>query len=165
MDFSETYRHSGPAPIFSPNGRYVAAAMEYRLVVRDIDSLQVVQLYSCLDKIQHIEWCCNSNYILCGLFKRAIVQIWSIEEPEWTCKIDEGPAGVQHAIWSPDGLHVLVVADFQIRITIWSLVDRTCSYIKGPKFADKGIAFSPDGRLLALAEVWHEIVIMTLLFN
>lgn len=56
--------------------------------------MQVVQLYSCLDKIQHIEWSFDSQYVLCGLFKRGIAQVWSVQEPDWTCKIDEGPAGI-----------------------------------------------------------------------
>ena len=154
MDFSESFKHSGPSPVYSPDGRYIASVQTpYSLAVRDVDTLQIVQLYSCLDKIQHIEWCPHSNYVLCALFKRPIVQVWSVQEPDWTCKIDEGPAGVQHARWSPDGQHILVTADFQIRITIWSLVDRSCTYIKGPKHGTKGLAFSPDGQHLALAEV------------
>ena len=56
-------------------------------------------------------------------------------------------------MWAPDGLSVLVVADFQIRISIISLVDSSVKVMRGPKFADQGIAFSPDGRLLAYAEV------------
>ena len=70
-----------------------------------------------------------------------------------SCKIDEGAAGVRNCMWAPDGLSVLVVADFQIRISIISLVDSSVKVMRGPKFADQGIAFSPDGRLLAYAEV------------
>ena len=43
--------------------------------MRDVDTLQIVQLYSCLDRIKHIRWCCRSEYILCGLLKRAVVQV------------------------------------------------------------------------------------------
>ena len=52
---------------------------------------------------------------MCGLVKRAVVQVWSVVEPDWTCKIDEGLAGAEAVHWSPDGLHILVTADFQIR--------------------------------------------------
>ncbi|GMH33685.1 hypothetical protein BSKO_01519 [Bryopsis sp. KO-2023] len=152
MDFSETYRYSGPSPAFSPDGRYIAVVVEYRLLVRDWQTLRVVQLYSCLDKIQHFEWSSDSNYILCGLYDRAIVQVWSVEDPEWTCKIDEGPAGITGARWCPDARSILVTADFQLKATIWSLTDRQRVYIKGPKFADKGIAFSPDGEHLVVTE-------------
>lgn len=36
------------------------------------------------------------RYVLCGLYSRGIVQVWSVEDPEWACKIDEGPAGIKH---------------------------------------------------------------------
>lgn len=177
MDFSETYRFSGPVPVCSPCGKYIAAATEYRLVVRDALTTQVAQIYSCIDKISDVQWCPSSTYIMCGLVKRAIVQVWSVVEPDWTCKIDEGLAGAEAVQWSPDGLHILVTADFQIRcmlprrlsqtqqpdhlrsfvdacrITIWSLASKSFVYISGPKHATRGIKFSPDGEYMAVAEV------------
>lgn len=153
MDFSESYRCSGPSPSFSPDGRYIAVVVEYRLLIRDWQTLRVVQLYSCLDRIRHYAWSPDSIYILCALYDRALVQVWSIEEPEWNCKIDEGQAGITGARWCPDARSILVSADFQLKATIWSLIDRKRVFIKGPKFSDKGIAFSSDGQHLAVAEV------------
>lgn len=51
MDFSESFRSSGPHPAFSPDGRFVATVVEYRLIIREVETLRVVQLYSCLDRI------------------------------------------------------------------------------------------------------------------
>lgn len=68
-------------------------------------------------------------------------------------KIDEGPAGVKNCIWAPDGCSILVVADFQIRISVYSLLDKSVKTMTGPKYPDRGISFSPDGELLAYAEV------------
>lgn len=75
MDFSEAYKSSGAAPLFSPDGKYIATVIDYRLVIRAADSMNVVQLYSCLDKIHKIEWSPNSVYVLCGLYDRAVVQV------------------------------------------------------------------------------------------
>ncbi|CAD7696704.1 unnamed protein product [Ostreobium quekettii] len=153
MEFSdEAVKFAGPVPPTSPDGRYVAVAVEYRLIVRDWQTLRVVQMYSCLDRIQHVEWSSDSSYILCGLYDRSIVQVWSILEPEWTCKIDEGLAGITSARWCPDGRSILVTAEFQIKATVWSLVDKACVQLAGPKFADAGLAFNPDGTQLAVAE-------------
>ncbi|PNW73649.1 hypothetical protein CHLRE_13g567150v5 [Chlamydomonas reinhardtii] len=153
MDFSESFRSSGPHPAFSPDGRFVATVVEYRLIIREVETLRVVQLYSCLDRIDSIEWSCNSAYVLCGLCSRGVIQIWTVESSEWTCKIDEGPAGVQSVRWSPDGGSVLVVAEFGLRVAVWDLVDRRCTYLRGPKHGDgTGLAFSADGRWLALLE-------------
>lgn len=50
-------------------------------------------------------------------------------------------------------MSVLLVADFRVRLTVWSLVERKPIYLTGPKFADRGIAFSPAGDQLAVLEV------------
>ncbi|GBF93064.1 hypothetical protein Rsub_05675 [Raphidocelis subcapitata] len=151
MDFSEAYRCSLP-PVLSPDGAHVASAVDWQLTIREVESLQTVQIYSCLDKIHRLEWSPNSRYVACGLDDRATVQVWSLEDPEWACRIDEGPAGVTNCRWSPDGLSVLIVADFSVRLTVWSLVDRRCSYLPGPKHAARGLAFDPAGRRMAVLE-------------
>lgn len=74
-------------------------------------------------------------------------------DPDWACSIAEGPAGITAARWTPDGQHILLTADFNVRLSVWSLVDQSCVYLRGPKHAHAGLAFSPDGRLLALAHV------------
>jgi hypothetical protein len=60
MDFSEAYKCT-LLPSYSPDGRYLAAANEYRVIIRDVETLTVVQVYSCLDKIHYIEWSPNSK--------------------------------------------------------------------------------------------------------
>eukprot|EP00741_Cyanophora_paradoxa_P000029 tig00000057_g27.t1 len=150
MDFSEAYK--GALQAWSRDGRYLAVAVEYRLVVRDVETLQIVQAFTCQDAISEVEWSADSKYILCALYKRSLVQIWSVEQPDWYCKIDEGPARIVYARWSPDGRHVLTVADFQVRLAVWSLVNKSCTHIKYPKFGSAaGIDFSKDGRWMALA--------------
>jgi len=80
--------------------------------------------------------------------------VWCLAEPEEpVCRVEEGAAGVQHACWSPDGQHILTVADFQIRLAVWSLVTRACVHLAGPKRGSGCLAFSPDGAMLAVAEV------------
>nr|XP_022337622.1 WD repeat-containing protein WRAP73-like [Crassostrea virginica] len=152
MNFSELFRQSNQICKFSPDGKFLASVVEFRLVIRDVDTLQIQNLYTCLDTIQHIEWSADSQFILCGLFKRGIVQVWSIEQPEWTCKIDEGSAGLCATRWSPDGRHILTTADFYLRITVWSLVTKSVSYIRYPKRCQKSLDYSNGGKYMALAE-------------
>ncbi|XP_048751589.2 WD repeat-containing protein WRAP73-like [Ostrea edulis] len=152
MNFSELFRQSSQICKFSTDGKYLASVVEFRLVIRDVDTLQIQNLYTCLDTIQHIEWSSDSQFVLCGLFKRGIVQVWSIEQPEWTCKIDEGSAGLCAARWSPDGRHILTTADFYLRITVWSLVTKSVSYIRYPKQCQKPLDYSNGGKYMALAE-------------
>ncbi|KAG8568570.1 hypothetical protein GDO81_014066 [Engystomops pustulosus] len=93
-------------------GKYLASCVQYRLVIRDVSTLQILQLYTCLDQIQHAEWSADSMFILCAMYKRGIVQVWSLEQPDWHCKIDEGSAGLVSSCWSPDGRHILNTTEF-----------------------------------------------------
>ncbi|CAI8603966.1 unnamed protein product [Vicia faba] len=149
MEFSECYKQTGPCS-FSPNARFLAVAVDYRLVIRDTISFKVVQLFSCLDKITYIEWALDSEYILCGLYKKPMIQAWSLAQPEWTCKIDEGLAGIAYARWSPDSRHILTTSDFQLRLTVWSLVNTACVHLQLPKHASKGVSFTKDGKFAAI---------------
>lgn len=40
--------------------------------------------------------------------------MWSLNDPDWRCKIDEGLAGLESVRWSPDSRHVLSTAEFQV---------------------------------------------------
>lgn len=149
MEFTEAYKQTGPC-VFSPDARFLAVAADYRLVIRDVLTLKVVQLFSCLDKITYIEWALDSEYILCGLHKRPMIQAWSLKQPEWTCKIDEGPAGISYARWSPDSRHILTTSEFQLRLTVWSLLNTACVHVQGPKHGVKGVSFTKDGKFAAI---------------
>lgn len=55
MDFSELFTHSNHKQChWSPNGAYLATIVKYRLVIRDAETLQIVQIFSCLDVIHRI---------------------------------------------------------------------------------------------------------------
>ena len=54
--------------------------------------------------------------------------------------------------WGPDSRSILTTADFLLRITLWSLVDKSISYIKHPKLVQGGIGFSRNRQFMALAE-------------
>ncbi|KAG6415977.1 hypothetical protein SASPL_123398 [Salvia splendens] len=149
MEFTETFKQTGPCA-FSPNATFLAVAVDYRLVIRDVHTLKVVQLFSCLDKITYIEWALDSEYILCGLYKRPMLQAWSLAQPEWTCKIDEGPAGISYARWSPDSRHILTTSEFQLRLTVWSLLNTACIHLQWPKHGSKGVSFTKDGKFAAI---------------
>lgn len=149
MEFTEAYKQTGPC-CFSPDSRFLAIAVDYRLVIRDVVTLKVAQLYVCVDKISYLEWALDSEYILCGLNKRPIVQAWSLTKPEWTCKIDEGLAGIAYARWSPDSRHILTTSEFQLRLTVWSLVNTACVHVQWPKHTSRGISFTRDGKFAAV---------------
>ncbi|KAM4610867.1 WD repeat-containing protein WRAP73 isoform 2-T2 [Polymixia lowei] len=152
MNFSEVFKQSNQLCKISPDGKYLATCVQYRLVVRDVNTLQILHLYTCLDQIVHMEWSSDSLFILCAMYKRGLVQVWSLEQPDWHCKIDEGSIGLVSSRWSPDGRHILNTTEFHLRVTVWSLCTKAVSYIKYPKACQKGMDFSRDGCYMALAE-------------
>ena len=142
VQFSSPHQQSAGLVVFSPDGRLVASAAAYRLVVCEVATLEIVQIFSCADVIEHVDWSFDSIYVVCGIFKRGLAQVWSVLQPEWYCKVDEGPVGLSFVRFSPGGRHVLATADFQLRITVWSLLDRSVCYIRFPKFAKEGLAWA-----------------------
>jgi WD40 repeat protein len=127
--------------------------VDHRLVLRDAETLEVIFMQDCVDKIQRIEWSHDSDHILCAMYKKGKVQCFRSTDDDWRCAIDEGPAGIVFAKWAPCGTRILCVTEFKLRVSVWSLLDTSCVYIKSPKFDDgRGLDFSPDGKFLAFVE-------------
>jgi WD40 repeat protein len=59
---------------------------------------------------------------------------------------------MSYARWSPDSRRILTVCDFNVKMTIWSLIDKSTCHINFPKYADKGVGFTSNGYFMALAE-------------
>lgn len=108
--------------------------------------------FSFCDSISLLEWSPDSTLLLVGLLRKSQVEIKSIENPEWQCCIEEGLGGISYARWSPDSRKVITISEYNIRMSIWSLIDKSTVYINSPKFSNKGIAFSSTGYFMALAE-------------
>ncbi|XP_040285909.1 WD repeat-containing protein WRAP73 [Bufo bufo] len=76
--------------------------------------------------------------------------------PDRSCS--STPAWTRSSTWSGlrDSMFILCAmykrGIVQLRITLWSLSAKSVSYIKYPKACQKGIAFTGDGRHMALAE-------------
>ncbi len=116
MDFTELYKQTGNVCSFSPNGLYLATAVQYRLVIRDADSLQILHLYNGSDTIQDIIWSPDSEYLLSAHYKLGNIQVWSLKNENWTAKMEEGLAGCTKVIWAPDARHLLSFSDFDVRL-------------------------------------------------
>ncbi|KAJ3172057.1 WD repeat-containing protein wrap73 [Geranomyces variabilis] len=152
MDFTELYKQSSNLCRFSPDGLFLATAVQYRVVIRDAETLQILHLFTCTDTVQFIEWSPDSELVCCASFKLGAIQVWSVRNEDWTAKIEEGVAGCVGVRWTPDSRHLLSFSDYELRITIWSLVTKEACYIQYPKYVDRGHCFRKDGRYFALAE-------------
>ena len=102
-----------------------------------------------------MEWSRDSKYVLCAMYKVGVVQVWDVDDPDWVCKIREGPAGLCYSQWAPEGRHILNTNEFNVRITVWALAQTPAGVVaslRAPKFCDRALDFSHDLRFLAVAE-------------
>ncbi|XP_071451870.1 WD repeat-containing protein WRAP73-like [Hetaerina americana] len=83
---------------------------------------------------------------------RAFVQVFSLQNPSFRCKITEGTPGLVMALWSPDSRHILTVGILHVQLSIWSLANESVQYVHYLKKGSPGLEFSPDGEYLALLE-------------
>ena len=114
MEFSELFKQSSNLCCFSPNALYLATAVQYRLVIRDAESLQIVHLFNGRDVIQDIQWSPDSELILCANYKLGYIQVFNLRNEKWNAKIEEGLAGCTRSFWSPDSRHILSFSEFQV---------------------------------------------------
>jgi hypothetical protein len=141
--------HNSGLLCFSDSSQYMASCVGSRCTIRNVDTCEVVQVFSCIDKIEKVEFSPDSEYILCGLFDRCAVQVFCLSDPQWKCRINEGLAGMKHARWCPDSRHVISESDFGIQLAVWSLVDGSCAMISYPKPGNI-MAFSDDNSYCAV---------------
>ncbi|CAE6425362.1 unnamed protein product [Rhizoctonia solani] len=102
--------------------------------------------------ITHIGWSCDSEYVLACCSKRGVVNVYSMVDPQWNARVEAGAEGLARAEWAPDGRSVICFSEWGLRVTVWSLLDGTATYIQFPKHMDRGYTFRKDGRYFILAE-------------
>eukprot|EP00670_Eutreptiella_braarudii_P010790 CAMPEP_0174307308 /NCGR_PEP_ID=MMETSP0810-20121108/1035_1 /TAXON_ID=73025 ORGANISM="Eutreptiella gymnastica-like, Strain CCMP1594" /NCGR_SAMPLE_ID=MMETSP0810 /ASSEMBLY_ACC=CAM_ASM_000659 /LENGTH=433 /DNA_ID=CAMNT_0015414321 /DNA_START=72 /DNA_END=1370 /DNA_ORIENTATION=- len=155
MDFTTAFKFSGIS-VFSPDGTKLANSAGVRLCIRDVQSLEMIKLHTCVDKIGYLEWSCDSQYVLCMLTGRDIIQIYAVNSIHQVARIDEGNGGLRSVQWLPSGRHVLTLAEHSLRVTIWSLLDKDdIKQIKQPKCDDDQnliVSFTRDRKYMALVE-------------
>jgi WD40 repeat protein len=144
--FSAPFQFSLKNVCYSPSATLLASASGSNLTIRDATSLEILHTHTCIDKIEHIEFSPDSEYIFCGIFARCAIQVYSVADPKWRCRINESVAGIISASWSPDSRHIIVESDFGIQLAIWSLVENVSYIINSPKTGQSNYAFSDCGR-------------------
>ncbi|XP_076661539.1 WD repeat-containing protein WRAP73 [Halictus rubicundus] len=135
---------------FSPDGRFFALVYQANLIVKSSKTTESIHTFVFTDIIEYLEWSRNSEYILCANIKKTIIQVYSIHYPEWQYKLVEGSAGLESITWSPDSKHILILSNFNIQISVWSLENRNVSHIQNVKSSFRNLYFSPNGKKLAI---------------
>jgi hypothetical protein len=120
---------------FSPSFNMIAVVNSSRLTLYDSKSMETLQVFSCVDKIDKFSFSPDSEYVMCCIFSRNTVQVFSVVDNEWRCRINEGVASIVNAEWAPDSRSIVTVSDFGIQMSIWSLTDSSSRIVLNPKQA------------------------------
>ncbi|XP_046444231.1 WD repeat-containing protein WRAP73-like [Daphnia pulex] len=147
-----SFRLSNGLFSFSPNGLFAAFCNQQRLTVCLISDFQPIRVIQCSEIVEQIEWSTDSELLLSAYIKKGKLEVWSVAQPEWKCKISTGSLGLITAQFAPSSRHVLATARLHLRITIWSLSDQNVCHINLPKAANPGIDFCVGGTHMAVVE-------------
>ena len=152
MNFSNTIKYSGLSS-FSPNSSYLAIAKSKSLIIYSTSDLKHFIKYTFPSNISLISFSPDSSLILSAFYKSGIIEIRSVTNTtNFSCTITETSNGVSYALFTPDSRKIIIANDFNVRLSIKSLIDKSTVYINYPKYADKGISFSSTGYFMALIE-------------
>lgn len=159
--FSEGIAYSGSTNLVVAGGGWLVSSAGARITARrlscdDKSRNAVVTEYVCVDKVDRMELSPDNSMVLASMPDRQAVQIFALpstadgsEKSLWTCRINEGVAGLVSARWAPDSRFVITESDFGIQLTIWSIIDSSSAVITHPKQSGI-IAFSGDGKMMAV---------------
>ena len=150
MHFFESPENCGTGKI-SPKGDLAALSksLQVRLFALK-DSLEYLTKWQVLDEVTKLEWSNDNTLILCAQFKRSIIQIFHSKNFSWTGLINNGICGIGNSLFCKDSRQVLTYTLHATSITIWNLVTENTFFIRFPKFMNKGLSFSSDGRTLSI---------------
>lgn len=123
----------GTNTLISPSSKYLAIVSNSRLTVRDSETLGIIHIFPGVDTIDKVMFSPDSQYIMMCTFRRNTVQIFSLLDGDWRCRINEGVASIVNAQWTPDSRGVITESDFGIQLSVWSLIDSTSHYMLKPK--------------------------------
>lgn len=149
-------QHLGSSTVrASPDGDHIAyvGSTTSKLLITHAASWKIAHIFPCVDKIDRVEWSPSSEHVLCAMFSRCAVQVFSLSDRDWTCRIDEGMGGIVNVQWCPDCAHVLIESDFGLQISVWSLTDKQSYVFTYPKPSSIGstiVAFDDSGSFMAI---------------
>ncbi|KAH9942622.1 YVTN repeat-like/Quino protein amine dehydrogenase [Amylocystis lapponica] len=119
--------------------------------------------------ITHAAWSCDAEHVLGACARRGVVEVFKMRDETWRARIDAGAEGLVNAEWAPDGRSVVCFSEWGVRapvyapllfspvhdalrVTVWSLVTGTATYIQFPAQPERGHAWRADGHYFLLAE-------------
>jgi len=152
MNFSEPIKLHNSQMKWSECGHLLATASGPRLTIWDAANLEVLQVFTTKESVDYMEFSPDSNFILAAHYKSAEINLFAVNSPEWNGRISEGLAGLIKTEWSADSRYIITVPEFSVKLTFWSLTNKSVSYIRNPKLLGRGVHYNKDRSLGIVVE-------------
>ncbi|XP_069696472.1 WD repeat-containing protein WRAP73-like isoform X2 [Periplaneta americana] len=147
--------HSKESMFMSPCGEMLSHIDGHKVLIKMVETLLIKETFTCDGAINYLEWSADSCMLLCVALKEAVIHVFWVFEPNRNMRFHEGGSGLTTACFTPDGKGVLVSLRSGLSVRIYSLYHGITHTLPGARVLANdlpGIAFSPDGKLLVVAE-------------
>ena len=96
------------------------------VALRSVPNLSVNLILTAPDTIGEIEWNSNGTLIYATVPSSGSIHVWSIHDPDWSCRIQTGSTGFSRVEWHPSSpIHLLVYSEFNTKVDVWNLHDQS----------------------------------------
>jgi hypothetical protein len=115
--YSNLYKHASYQAKISPNGHFIANAIDKRLVIRQhTKDLTVIMVHESSKPIDYIEWAPSSEYILSCNYEAGRIDVRSIADTNWHGIIRDGRISMSRVMWTFDSKNILYTTNFKVNI-------------------------------------------------
>ncbi|KAI8878782.1 WD40 repeat-like protein [Backusella circina FSU 941] len=151
--YSNLYKHSFYQSKISPDEKWLANAIDNRLVIRhNTAELGIVAVQHNQKPIDFIQWSPDSTCILALNYETARIQIWSITDMDFTAVIKDTGFGITSIQWNSNSSAIICTSELFLRLSIWDIESKKMEYIEHLKYANKGIEKSPNMKYTAIVQ-------------
>ncbi|KAK6353153.1 hypothetical protein TWF696_005142 [Orbilia brochopaga] len=154
----------------SPDGSLIASVQGSRLLLQDVDTYEIkrtIQLSAELSNICFLKWSPHGASLPADtgesesnppstprmrflVADEQVVEVYDAYDEEWKAVVTPGFGGVKNVDFGGSEDEVLILSEFGLKVTIWSLKDSSHVDIQYPKFGSKGFGYRPGTSHFAL---------------
>lgn len=115
LEYSNLFKHASFQAKISPNGIYVANALENKLIIRQhTKDLTVIMVHMSSNPIDYIEWSPDSEYIVSCNYEAGRAEVRSMADKNWRAIIREGRMSMLRVMWTGDSKNILYTTDLRV---------------------------------------------------
>lgn len=129
---------------FSADGRYAAATVGDRLIVKKPPFVGPHFTATAAHHIDRLQWNSTSHLILCSQLAKGVLQVFDVQAKSWICKLKCGYFKFIAVEWIGPK-KILLTLEFYMALAVFNLSKNSIVYIEVPKPIQPCAVFDNDG--------------------